>query len=141
MLDVNLERATPPMRFEYQTSPAVLSFPPLDSFQRSFFRMFGKVVIRKYASTHYARVMRESKAISIEEREIERARFFEEGNNSLGLAFLVQRLETGLTADQYVEDDVLVAKWNAVSFRHKLTHRTGWTGITYRCASLLVARA
>lgn len=86
-IDANLERATPPMRFEYQTSPAVLSFPPLDSFQRSFFRMFGKVVIRKYASTHYARVMRESKAISIEAREIERARFFEEGNNSLGLAF------------------------------------------------------
>lgn len=49
--------------------------------------MFGKVVIRKYASTHYARVMRESKAISIEAREIERTRFFEEGNNSLGLAF------------------------------------------------------
>lgn len=105
------------------------------------------MVIRKYprhSRASYARIICQfPRSLSVSSRT--------EVNNSPGLAFkrfafdpLVQRLETGLTADRYVEDDVPVAKWNAVSFRHKLTHdRTGWsedyTG-ALRCSARLNGR-
>lgn len=104
------------------------------------------MVIRKYprhSRASYARIICQfPRSLSVSSRT--------EVNNSPGLAFkrfafdpLVQRLETGLTADRYVEDDVPVAKWNAVSFR-QLTHdRTGWsedyTG-ALRCSARLNGR-